>query len=107
MCTSHLHIAIHLVYYALNEVQGEGLHQQELNPIHFQLCPLANGVQADGPLLRWQAADTHTNGHEGSTALLAAARMSVNAVAMQDVHNTALGLHPCCCLHNADELTQT
>jgi len=52
MAASHLHCAVDLVDDALDEVQAERLHEQELGAVDIQLCPVRDGLQLDGALLR-------------------------------------------------------
>ena len=52
----YLDRGVHLVDDALNEVQGQCLHEQELHAVDRQLGALRYGLQGNGPAFCWQPA---------------------------------------------------
>lgn len=52
----YLNVFVHLVDGALNQMEGQCPHEEELDPIESQLGAFANHLQRDPPLLSRQAA---------------------------------------------------
>jgi hypothetical protein len=74
---AHLDGGVHLVDDALNEMQRQRLHEQELHAIHGQLRALRYGLQWDCPALRGQPARC----------------MSSMEFALQEVHESHTTVH--------------